>query len=61
MKSSILCLMIIGIISVDFTKKAEGAESCGVTVGKFVAIEGAIELEHSDQRIRLVRCDQLRR
>ena len=52
MKSSILCLMIMGIISVNFTEKAEATESCGVTVGKFVAIEGAIELEHSDQRIR---------
>ncbi|MFI3195776.1 MAG: tetratricopeptide repeat protein [Methylococcaceae bacterium] len=52
MKSSILCLMIMGIISVNFTEKAEATESCGVTVGKFVAIEGAIELEHSDQKIK---------
>jgi hypothetical protein len=52
MKSSILCLMIMGIISVNFTEKAEATESCGITVGKFVAIEGAIELEHSDQKIK---------
>lgn len=52
MKASILCLMIMGALLGDFTKKAEGAESCAVRVGKFAALEGTIEIEHSNPKIR---------
>ena len=38
----------IGIISLTLLENTEASQSCGNVVGKFVSIEGTIELEHAD-------------
>lgn len=38
----------IGIISLTLLENAEAGQSCGIAVGKFISIEGVIELEHAN-------------
>jgi len=49
MIASLLRWVTIGMISVALLESAGAAESCGNAVGKFISIEGVIELEHADQ------------
>jgi Tfp pilus assembly protein PilF len=49
MNVSSLRWIIIGITYVTLIDSATAAETCQNAVGKFISIEGAIELEHTDQ------------
>ena len=49
MKMSLLNWVIIGSICVAFIDIAAAAETCQNAVGKFISIEGSIEIEHTDQ------------
>jgi hypothetical protein len=40
---------LIGLVGVALTDSAAASETCQNAVGKFVSIEGAIEIEHTDQ------------
>lgn len=43
---------ILGAIFLALSESAGASQPCGVVVGKFVSIEGSIELEHADQEGR---------
>jgi hypothetical protein len=49
MSVSIIRWITMSLISVALIESAEAAESCQNAVGKFISIEGAVELEHTDQ------------
>jgi tetratricopeptide (TPR) repeat protein len=53
MNTPFLCWATTGLACLALIDNAAAAESCQNTVGKFVSIEGAIEIEHTDQGQRL--------
>ena len=47
--ASFLRAVAIGVIYLALIESGEAAETCQNAVGKFISIEGAIEIEHADQ------------